>query len=848
MFSGTRVRAQVLDQLPTQLSGQSSAQSPSMTTSSSDGLATPAATDTTPVNLTGTDVTSPQSDEQGRVIRDEEAEELKESQNQPALPAEPASPFQQMVEATTGEKLEIYGASLFRHVPTTFAPTRNVPLGPSYVVGPGDELILQLAGQVNRQFVLTIDRTGAIQVPELGNVHVAGLTYGELQEFLNKQLGHIYRNFKLNVSIGSLRTIHVFVVGQARRPGSFAVSSLSTLLNALFASGGPLSTGSLRDIQVKRNGQTIDHFDLYDLLLHGDKSKDIALETGDVIFIPFAGPQVAVLGSVNHPAIYELKGQTSVAEALEFAGGESALASGSDVLLERVYEHASRDVENISLDQSKTERMQGGDILSVRTVVDRFRNAVTLRGNVANPGRYAWRPGMRVSDLIPNRESLVTRDYWRKRNKMGQFVLDQGEESVEDQMQRRVQQQMQIRNMQAAGMQRQATQGTANQLSAMQAGATQQYPQSVQGTNPGAEVAAGVAAGQQPGSLQMGTQGSYQRNPEGMVSTTTGAGSSLASALTVGSGRFQPKNDVLLSAPDIDWGYAVIERQDAKTLTTSLIPFNLGKIVLDGDKSQDVELLPGDVITIFSKADIRVPSQQQTRYVRLEGEVAQAGVYSVQPGETLRGLLRRAGGLTPDAYLYASEFTRESTRRLEKQRLNDYADQLESQLNMVNVPGQSQAAIQAAVTRLRGMQPIGRIVLDLKPDSTGIDSLPDIALEDGDRFVVPRLPSNVTVEGQVYSANAFLYTPGKRARVYLHQAGGPDRQADRKRMFILRADGSVVSQQYADVKNATIYPGDTIVVPPNLRPKFGLQQTLNFAQLAGNVALSVAALAVLAKQ
>jgi protein involved in polysaccharide export with SLBB domain len=244
--------------------------------------------------------------------------------------------------------------------------------------------------------------------------------------------------------------------------------------------------------------------------------------------------------------------------------------------------------------------------------------------------------------------------------------------------------------------------------------------------------------------------------------------------------------------------------------------------------------------------------------VRLEGEVEQAGVYSVQAGETLRSLLRRAGGFTPDAFLYASEFTRESTRRLQRQRLNEYADELESQLTLASVSNQAvsaqdqaaqlaaQVAIRATVQRLREIQPVGRIVLRLKPNDTGIDSVPDIALEDGDRFIVPRVPSNVTVEGQVYSANAFIYTPDKRAGVYLHEAGGPDRQADHKRMFILRADGSVVSQQYTDVKKSTIYPGDTIVVPQAL-PKNTLLRTLSIAQIVGNLALSAASIAVIAK-
>jgi hypothetical protein len=537
-------------------------------------------------------------------------------------------------------------------------------------------------------------------------------------------------------------------------------------------------------------------------------------------------------------------------------------------LLERVYEHANRNVENVSLDQSKTEMMQGGDILSVRAVVDRFRNAVTLRGNVANPGRYSWKPGMRVSDLIPTRESLVTRDYWRKRNQMGQFVLDQSEEPAEVREQRVLQneilRQQQLQQLRQAGppqtpaqqvpgaQQQQGGQGNENQP----LGGRPLYDE--QGRPiPGTDTSAGAAAARQnEGSLQLGVRGEQTQN--GGVGSSSGGGNSAATALTGGGGRFQPKNDVLLSAPDIDWGYAVIERQDDKTLTTSLIPFNLGKIVLNGDASQDVQLLPGDVVTIFSKADIRVPSEQQTRYVRLEGEVEQAGVYSVQAGETLRSLLRRAGGFTPDAFLYASEFTRESTRRLQRQRLNEYADELESQLTLASVSNQAvsaqdqaaqlaaQVAIRATVQRLREIQPVGRIVLRLKPNDTGIDSVPDIALEDGDRFIVPRVPSNVTVEGQVYSANAFIYTPDKRAGVYLHEAGGPDRQADHKRMFILRADGSVVSQQYTDVKKSTIYPGDTIVVPQAL-PKNTLLRTLSIAQIVGNLALSAASIAVIAK-
>jgi protein involved in polysaccharide export with SLBB domain len=281
-------------------------------------------------------------------------------------------------------------------------------------------------------------------------------------------------------------------------------------------------------------------------------------------------------------------------------------------------------------------------------------------------------------------------------------------------------------------------------------------------------------------------------------------------------------------------------------------------------------MLAGDVVTIFSKADIRVPSEQQTKFVKLEGEFAAAGVWSVHPGETLRQLVARAGGLTPNAYLFASEFTRDSVRRLQRQRLQEYADELESQISATTsaqsasaltdrdtaAAASSAAEARAAVARLRQAQPSGRIVLLLKPDSKGIDALPDLALEDGDRFVVPRIPASVTVEGQVYNANAFLYEKGRRVKDYLQLAGGPDRIADRKREFILRADGSVVSHQYSnlaqralfvdhDFDDVALFPGDTIVVPPIIEKTAILRDLANISTILEGFGLGAAAIEVL---
>ena len=322
------------------------------------------------------------------------------------------------------------------------------------------------------------------------------------------------------------------------------------------------------------------------------------------------------------------------------------------------------------------------------------------------------------------------------------------------------------------------------------------------------------------------------------------------------NGVFTAKTDVVLSAPDIDWSYAVIERQNAVDLTTSLIPFNLGKIVLEGDQTQNIELLPGDLVTIFSTADLRVPSTQQTRFVRLEGEFVASGIYSVLPGETLRQLLKRAGGLTPDAYLFASEFTRQSTKRLQQQRLNEYADQLEEQVSLEASANAAKAlndrdaaaataemtSAQGTVARLRRLEPTGRIVLQLTPDSRSLDDIPDLALEDGDKFVVPRVPSSVHVEGQVYSANAFVFTRGRQVRDYIKMAGGPSRQADAKRTFVMRADGSVYSQQYGDLPKARVFPGDTIVVPLQLRHTAVLRTLVDIATIVGQFGFAIAAI------
>lgn len=851
--------------------------------------------------LTGPVLTSPQQTNPANLDQQQQQQQQQMFNPFSRLPLDPPSEFQELVANSVGKMLPIYGASLFRNPLSTFAPANIVPVTPDYVMGPGDELVIQSWGQVTTNGRFPVDRAGDIFIPQVGTVHVSGLRFDQVQPTLNAQMSKLFRNFQLNVSMGQLRSIQVILVGQARRPGTYTISSLSTLVNAIFVTGGPSPQGSLRHIQLKRGGKLIVDLDLYDLLLRGDKSNDVPVLAGDVIYIPPVGPQVAVAGNVKVPAIYELKSAdtTTVGDVLDLAAGLTSVASRDKIRLERIDERRMRSTFDVFLDsQGKATPVQDGDLLELVAVAGEFKDSITLRGNVANPGRYMWKPGMRVKDLLPDKDALITRDYWLKRSQLGQptmtyvptclpntpygipslrYGIQAGEEgddpfwryssSLEyrplrgypvDNTNRRRAADMAVpfsaldnpglptRNSNASEQLNCAdSTDVPLYVDRLNAAYNLQNSNSQTQTNPALD---GITTPLLPDS-----QATSQ-----MSSTRASLGTN---AVNASSGQFQRKNDVKLSEPDIDWSYAVIERQSKANLTTSLLPFNLGKIVLQGDASQNLELMPGDVVTIFSKADIRVPQAQQTRFVRLEGEFVSSGVYSVQPGETLRQLVQRAGGLSPEAYLYGSEFTRESTRRVQQQRLNEYIDQISLQASTVasanasrSINPQNLAASQAAqqqnqsiVANLRRVRATGRIVLELPVDSHGVDQLPDLPLEDGDQLIVPRVPSTVNVDGAVYNQNSFVYDPNRRVGDYIRLAGGANRDADSKRAYVIRAGGSVISKQYSSslrgngFNSLHVYPGDTIVIPLNLDKGKTMRMVVDIAQIVGQFGIAIAA-------
>ncbi len=791
------------------------------------------------------------------------------SQQQQQQPTE----FQRIVAGAVGQALPIFGANLFSNTAAAFVPLDRTPVTSDYVIGPGDQILIRVWGQVNFNVHAAVDRTGDIYIPQVGNIEVAGLHFEQLDGFLKSQIGHVFRNFDLSVNMGQLRSIQIYVVGNARQPGSYTVSSLSTLVNALFFSGGPSEQGSMRRIELKRGGKIVTTFDFYDLLIDGDKSHDAPLLPGDVIYIPPVGPQVAIAGSVHVPAIYELKGTETAAQAIALAGGLDVMASRQDAQLDRTNSMGTRQTVQLSLNAVGLQTpLRDGDILRVQSMDQRFERTVTLRGNVANPGRYRWTPGMRILDLIPDQASLETRGYWQRRIAMGlpapeytplfsPYVANLPSPNSQPSDGNANGPQSYTTGTSVAGTENQET----NQLAASS------------GAAPSAGASSAAASG---GATPAGIPPSATKAAGQQTVSQTGSSSELGNAKTTSvpelryyppgerfsQGQFPIRNEILRIAPSIDWSYAAIERTDPHTLETSLIPFSLGQAILDRNPAQNLKLQPGDVVTVFSTADIHVPQAQQVKYVRLEGEVVHAGIYSVGPHETLRDVIRRAGGLTPHAYLYGSEFLRESTQRIQQARLNDYVNTLQEDIQLaasnasgsiVNPTGASAlgTSLQSQrdlISTLRKVRATGRIVLNLTPFSKDIDSLPNMVMEDGDRFIVPVVPATVNVVGAVYDQNSFLYRRGEHIGDYLRIAGGGTRNADNRHAFVIRADGSVLSKQTAGgtlfasgFAKKLSYPGDTVVVPDNVNKTSLLRGLTDYSTVLSQFGIGIAALTIL---
>jgi polysaccharide export outer membrane protein len=725
------------------------------------------------------------------------------------------------------DALKPFGYDLFAGAPTTFAPATDVPVPAEYVLGPGDTLQVQLLGKVTGVYPLMVNRDGTIDFPQLGPIPVAGLRFPDAQSLIEDRVSNQLIGVRSSVSMGPLRSIRVFVLGDAERPGSYTVSGLSTVTNALFVSGGIKTIGSLRKIELKRGGRTVRRVDLYDMLLRGDTRADERLQPNDVIFIPPVGPTVAVAGSVNRPAIYELTGPTTAAEMIEIAGGLTPQADPRLATVERIGSTQLRSV--VGVDLSGTGRgvnIVAGDLLRVPSIRPTYTNSVWVRGHAHRPGAFQYRPGMRLTDVLPSVDELrpnadlhyilVRReDPSTRRISVTSADLLAALANPQSDANVRLSSRDEIYVFDSEGPRDKVVLPLIDE---MRLQSSPDRPTQVVGIG---------------GSVK--APGQYPLEPGMTVRDLLRAGGGLAESAFGGQAELTR--------------YQVVNGERRQT---DLMAVNLGR-VMSGDAGADLPLLPYDVLLIKE-----MPEWSELERVTLRGEVRFPGTYPIRKGETLHAVLNRAGGLTDLAFVDGGVFTRKDLREREAAQLRVLAERMQRDLAILALQSSQsspQSAQQATATMSSGQilladlqrtQAVGRLVIDLETVlSSGEGSSVDITLKDGDDLIVPKRTQEVTVIGEVPNATSHVWSQDRTLEDYIEQSGGATKQADAKAIYIIRANGSVVTSGgnmwFSRAGRNDVRPGDTIVVPLDVERMRPLPLWAAVTTIIYNLAVAVAA-------
>lgn len=724
---------------------------------------------------------------------------------------------------TGTEALKPFGYDLFAGRTSTFAPATDVPVPVEYVVGPGDTVEVQLTGNTKGRYKLVVGRDGRINFPELGPIAVGGLDYERMRALIDGRVGNQLIGTQVSVSMGELRSIRVFVLGDAQTPGSYTVSGLSTITNALFVSGGVKKTGSLRNVELKRSGTTVGKLDLYDLLLRGDTRGDTRLQPGDVIFIPPVGLTAGLGGEVRRPAIYELRSETTAAELIALGGGLLPQADAKLATLERFSDQRQRTTVAVDLSQSAAgTRLRAGDVLHIPAIRPVLEDSVSLSGHVYRPGNFQFRPGMRLTDVLPTLDEL-------RPNADQHYVMIRRElppnrriTVFSSDLLRAIAEPRSAANFELAPRDRIF-------VFDMESGRDRVIGPLLRELNMQSGI--GDATNEVSVAGKIKVPGKYPFEPGMRITDLLRAGGTLDQAAYEGQAELTR--------------YSV---GASGARNAQLIEINLGR-ALAGDPTANIPLQPFDYLVIKE-----VPQWAAQEEVDVRGEVRFPGRYPIHRGETLRSLVQRAGGVTELAFLPGSVFTRKELKERESKQIETLANRMQSDVALFSLQtaqetgtdaGQALAVGQSLLTDLRNAKPVGRLVIDLDnavkaaPGSEG-----DIILKDGDRLVVPRITQEVTVIGEVQSSTSHLYDPSLSRNDYVQMSGGLTPRADADRIYVVRADGSVVAgggNAWFSAGRVDIRPGDTIVAPLDTERMRPLPFWTAVTTIIYNLAISAAA-------
>jgi protein involved in polysaccharide export with SLBB domain len=782
----------------------------------------------------------------------------------------------------------------------------DMPVGPDYVVGPGDGLSIEIWGSVSGRLQRAVDRQGLVMLPEAGAVEVAGKSLGEVQQLLQTRLRTQYRAAQVDVSLARLRTVRVYVVGDVVRPGAYDVSSLSTPLNALYLAGGPTSRGSIRVLRHLRGDRLIESTDVYDLLLHGVRSGGQRLEAGDTIQVPPLGPEVTVEGMVRRPAIYESKDETHLAEILELAGGVLTTGTLRHIEVERVIAHESRTMLQLDLPEDNSAeqvnraladfKVQDGDKVHISPIVASSEKTVYLDGHVFHPGKYAYRDSMRLTDLIRSYKDLLPEPAGEYAEIIRLSPPDYSPAVMA----------FNLTDAMKGGDQDMALKpfDTVRIFGRFAFAEPPLITVSGEVHHPGDHLTNGktsvrdavyLAGGTTPEALLSDAQ-LFRRTPDGKLQVISvnlaqalGGDPKQNVALEPMDRLFIHKNLAKADPPSVKiegqvaqpGKYPLAEnmtaaglvrvagglKRGAYTEAADLTRYEIEqgtKVVgehstialaraLAGEPDTDMRLHDGDVLTVRELAGWNDVGATVT----VRGEVVHPGTYGIQEGERLSSILNRAGGFRSDAYPHGMIFERVQVRELEQANRNQLLHQVEidgSNLTLIPESDPSQkiakeAAVnqwQAALQKLQTAPPSGRLTIRITTDiRRWANTSADVPIRAGDTIYIPKKPTFVMVDGSVYNPTAVAYKPGKSVGWYLQQAGGPTNMANKKAVFVIRADGSVAGgtggmMGGGGVTHDALQPGDLVMVPEKaFSGTTKWKTTLESAQLAYAVGIAI---------